>query len=231
MELIINKSIFIFLFFSSILSFSTTTSATSEVPSELDLNFFLPDSPSPSPAVQASHPTFSSFNITTFIAMHFPKVPTSSIHSSLENICSVTQNPKMCVTLLASHVTQPVTPLTSLQAVIKTLDVLVKDASFVAMDVHKDPSTPLKLKKSLEMSMEQYWRASNSIGHASAAFSSHDIEEVKSMLVVAVTNFGFADEAFYKHGLKKSPMNDINEFLIQFAEFGIDISSNLTKNY
>ncbi|KAJ9154316.1 hypothetical protein P3X46_027667 [Hevea brasiliensis] len=223
MELIINKSILNFLLFSSFLSFSTE--ATSRIPSKPTFSFFALDSPSPSPVEHSSN--LVPFDLKPFLSAHFPNVPRSSIHSSLKHICGVTQNPTKRVSLIAPHMTGSVNVVSSLHVLIKTLDVLVKDASSIAMKVSNDPS--FIVKKSLNISLEQYWKAISNIGKALAAFSVRDYDEVHTMLIAAITNFGFCDEAFYKHGLAKSPMN-INGFLIEFAAFGVDISTKLMEN-
>ncbi|KAJ9179154.1 hypothetical protein P3X46_010973 [Hevea brasiliensis] len=226
MELIINKSILIFLVFSSLLSFSTE--ATSRIPSKPTFSFFASDSPSPSPVEHSSN--LVPFDLKPFLSAHFPNVPPSSIHSSLKHICGVTHNPAKCVSLIAPHMTGSVNVVSSLHVLIKTLDVLVKNASSIAMKVSKDPSTSFKVEKSLNISLEQYWKAISNIGKALAAFSVRDYDEVHTMLIAAITNFGFCDEAFYKQGLAKSPMKDINGFLIEFAAFGVDISTKLKEN-
>ncbi|KAF2323343.1 hypothetical protein GH714_034787 [Hevea brasiliensis] len=106
----------------------------------------------------------------------------------------------------------------------------LKDASSIAMKVSKDRSTSFKVEKSLNICLEQYWKAISNIGKALASFSVRDYDEVHTMLIAAITNFGFCDEAFYKQGLAKSPMKDINGFLIEFAAFGVDISTKLKEN-
>ncbi|KDP37210.1 hypothetical protein JCGZ_06266 [Jatropha curcas] len=174
--------------------------------------------PSPAQQITFKHRTVTSPNSPSLTVKVDPKI---------KRICAATESPEKCISLITPYLEGSVNPVSTLKAIIKMLQVTVEDTSKIAKDVRADVSTSSAIKGALDANLDLYDRAIDNLAEASSAFSAGDFPKVKDMLGAAISNLGYCNDAFLKNGLLSWPLKETNELMIEFAGYGIDISSKL----
>ncbi|KAJ9190140.1 hypothetical protein P3X46_001368 [Hevea brasiliensis] len=203
-----NKQIFVLLLLSCFLSFSTAQSPEA----------------SPSPSLGSPH-----FPSKDFFSSSTANAPLPPVDPTLEKICSVTENPHKCISIIAPYTSGPTDAVSILNMIIEAIYKQVERAITISDKATQNPSQSSVISSCLDKCVESYNKVIDDLGKAMAASSSHDISAVNTMLSAAISNFGLCDEAFHKNGLADSPMKEIDESLIELAGFGVDISKKLIR--
>ncbi|CAN1285868.1 hypothetical protein LINPERPRIM_LOCUS19138 [Linum perenne] len=166
---------------------------------------------------------------------------------SIKELCATTDHPKMCLDFLGN--TPDADPAYIMKEDLKTLQTLIEEGSALASKAESPD-----LKKSYETCVENYEKASKSVGEAQNACEDCDnykknkkdkddkdkdkqkcpknkVTKITSKLSAAVSSFGFCDEALdgASGGANTWVLKDMNSAMIEGTNMLLEVSKQLDK--
>ncbi|CAL1378206.1 unnamed protein product [Linum trigynum] len=211
------------------------TDATDSSPSQSPLSsLFGSPSPSPEPALRFSSKFHRRMQETA-------ESPAAADRSSklVAQLCAGTENPARCTAYF--HYSKSDDAAQIIDAELGTLNTLLIEAKSAAVRAQHQGRASPDVAHGLDVCVENYDKANANLDRASVACAkcmgpnkatectAKEVGEVKTMLSAVISNIGFCDEAFDGQGLPRPPTKEINEAVVELADWLLEFSKKLDE--
>ncbi|XP_062099840.1 uncharacterized protein LOC133805668 [Humulus lupulus] len=147
--------------------------------------------------------------------------------ASINKICSVTQDPKLCAESILPHVRGHVDPVMALQTEINIFIGTMGKGITEMKAALKHSSTGTTTADCLRLCLDMYSTARMDLKQALQAIKSHDIGLLNSLLSGVITNIGTCDDTVSESGEELPLDTDLVNTIHKLADNCMDISAVL----
>ncbi|CAK7348440.1 unnamed protein product [Dovyalis caffra] len=237
----LNKSVFLLLVFSSLLSFFAeaicvprnvsngranpdATERDFSLGPALSLSSSAPTTQAPlPPPASASSPSPSASSPLPLDSPPDSQTQSPSIlrspfkNAALTKICGMTDYPAKCIAAISPFLTGETDPISILKIGMQALHKKIEEAIAVATKLNEDPSSSAVVKDSLDTCLDSFDNAISDLNDALLAISSHDIGKLSTMLSATITYPDTCEEAFAEQPDLASPMKEMDDQLTKIG--------------